>query len=733
MNGLSLIIAPQLLRLPHMLGGLAVKEEIFLYRWGNPANYGATGTKIFDVLHDAHWVPKNCPRAGSIVAINNKGLTGPNQSTIDWAKPTLNGYLYNYTPGTALPPSTFDKRILTGAYTSNEGGSVQFPNGNTQVTLAFAGTLQIKEFDSTGTKLWEYTSGQIAQSDRFTTCEMDTNSIRAYFDTFTYMKCPGSSPITLTSKTLKGNGTNTYQWSSYPTAGSYGTNASINVNPTSTTSYTVTVTSNTCTFSASAIVRINTPLVDAGNNRAIPTGSSTLLKATGASTYVWSNGKTSDTNTVNPTATTTYYVTGTNSYGCTAIDSVVVTVVPKIVIALSASPTKQCSKDSSSIIANVSGGNGIYTFQWTSIPSGFNSTSQNIKVAPSATTNYKLVVSSGGIKDSAIVIDTILALPSVDAGFNLTILNGQSAFLKATGAASYIWSNGKNTDTNTVSPSITTKYYVTGTGANSCVANDSITITVLPAFVTTISASPNPVCLGDSIQLGSTASGAIGIYTYAWSSTPAGFTSTIKNPKAKVTANITYRLITTSGSFKDTQYIPVNVIALPIADAGLDATINYGQSSLLTATGGTSYAWSNGANTDTTTVSPIFTTKYFVTVSANSCFAKDSVKITVNNAPLVIGSIISSADTICQGDSIKLDINPNGATYSYSYKWTSNSSGLNSNLKNPTDLPNSSQTYKVVITSGIYKDSTTKIIVVKPNQFPMLDLIKPSLLEIAHC
>ena len=53
-------------------GGNAGKGGDFLYRWGNPAAYQATGTKILNVTHDAHWIPEGHPNAGRLVGFNNQ-------------------------------------------------------------------------------------------------------------------------------------------------------------------------------------------------------------------------------------------------------------------------------------------------------------------------------------------------------------------------------------------------------------------------------------------------------------------------------------------------------------------------------------------------------------------------------------------------------------------------------------------------------------------------------------
>ena len=82
----------------------------------------------------------------------------------------------------------------------------------------------------------------------------------------------------------------------------------------------------------------------------------------------------------------------------------------------------------------------------------------------------------------------------------------------------------------------------------------------------------------------------------------------------------------------------VTVNALPIADAGTDVTIKSGQSTTLTATGGDTYLWSNGATTASITVNPTATTTYEVTVNKNGCTSKDAVTVTVNAAVSTTGN-----------------------------------------------------------------------------------------------
>ncbi len=88
--------------------------------------------------------------------------------------------------------------------------------------------------------------------------------------------------------------------------------------------------SNGCSNIATKQTRVisGTVVADAGNDAAICNGASTVLSASGASNYAWSNGALTDTTTVSPAATTTYSVTVSNNFGDQDVDYVTVTVHP---------------------------------------------------------------------------------------------------------------------------------------------------------------------------------------------------------------------------------------------------------------------------------------------------------------------------------------------------------------------------------------------------------------------
>ena len=103
-------------------------------------------------------------------------------------------------------------------------------------------------------------------------------------------------------------------------------------------SYVVTYTAPSSDTATTSISIDTIPVVSAGADVAICTGNSTVLTASGATTYSWSTGQTGASITVDPTTNTTYTVTGFNG-ACSATDSVDVTVYPLPSVSISGTLT----------------------------------------------------------------------------------------------------------------------------------------------------------------------------------------------------------------------------------------------------------------------------------------------------------------------------------------------------------------------------------------------------------
>jgi len=178
-------------------GGNSGKGGDFLYRWGNPGAYQATGTKYLNVTHDVHWIPEGHPNAGRLVGFNNQGIS-TNASCVDQVIPPVSGYNYTITPGSAYAPIIYDQRTSGFGYTSNEGSSEQFPNGNTLVCLSISG--KIYELNPAGVPIYTISTGaKSSQAHRYSPCYVNNPA-------------PAQPTITTSGIDLTTAIATTYQW-----------------------------------------------------------------------------------------------------------------------------------------------------------------------------------------------------------------------------------------------------------------------------------------------------------------------------------------------------------------------------------------------------------------------------------------------------------------------------------------------------------------------------------------
>ncbi|MDK9700109.1 MAG: aryl-sulfate sulfotransferase [bacterium] len=138
-------------------GGRWGKGGDFLYRWGNPANYDETGTRVFDVVHCAWWVPAGLPGAGHLLAFNNR-QTARASMIVELVLPVDSLGYYLRDSSTAYgPASPVWSYSGTGFYSQHLGGNQRLPNGNTIISESTSGFLF--EVDSTGQTVWSYNRG----------------------------------------------------------------------------------------------------------------------------------------------------------------------------------------------------------------------------------------------------------------------------------------------------------------------------------------------------------------------------------------------------------------------------------------------------------------------------------------------------------------------------------------------------------------------------------------------
>jgi len=483
------------------------------------------------------------------------------------------------------------------------------------------------------------------------------------------------------SATLTASGGSSYMWNT-----SNGT-ASVIVNPASTSTYTVTVTNAYgCFATDNVIVNVNAlPPANAGADQMICNGQSASLSATGGTSYIWNTGSGNISINVSPTATSTYTVTATGANGCTAVDNVTV-YVNALPVPNSGPDQTICQGTSASLLAS-----GGASYQWNT-----GSTSASLGVTPGSTTTYIVTVTSGnGCTASDNVIVNVNSLPVAYASADQTICVGASTTIAASGGSSYLWNTGSTSPSLNVTPAVTTNYIVTVTGSNGCSASDNVFVYV-NALPTAFAGPDQTICQGNSATL--TATG--GTY-YQWNT---GLTT----PSISVTpsSSTSYSVTVTSNGCSASDNLLIIVNPLPAAYAGPDQSICQGQSLTITASGGTSYSWSNGGNSSTINVTPSQNTTYYVTVtSSNGCSASDNIAVAVNSLPAAYAGV---DQIICQGLSATLSAS-GGSTYLWN---------TGSNTSSITVSPSSTLTYTVTVT-GVNGCTASDNAVVSVNAIPI--------------
>ncbi|NBO62064.1 MAG: T9SS C-terminal target domain-containing protein [Flavobacteriia bacterium] len=235
---------------------------------------------------------------------------------------------------------------------------------------------------------------------------------------------------------------------------------------------------------------------------------------------------------------------------------------------------------------------------------------------PAATQTYIVTgTNANGCSNTAQVTVTVNALPNVSAGQNQTVCAGTAVTLNGSGANSYTWNNGVSNGVS-FTPAVTQNYTVTGTDANGCANTAQVTVTVnaLP----TVSAGQNQeVCAGDSITLNGS-----GADTYQWDNNVQDGVSF--TPAATQTYTVTG---TNANGCSNTAQVTVTVNALPTVNAGEDTVVCDNDFPVTISANGNpnlSYAWSNGSNTQQTTITSAGT--YTVAVTDGfGCSASDDI------------------------------------------------------------------------------------------------------------
>jgi len=348
------------------------------------------------------------------------------------------------------------------------------------------------------------------------------------------------------SATLSATGATSYTWAS-PSNTNIGTTASVVVNPTVNTTYTVTGENSGCTGTQTISIATtsNVTYTLAATAATVCPGQTVGLTATGGVNYTWSPGGSLSTTsgsatTAAPLVQTTYSVIGNDGAGCSGSGNITIYIGGAPALAVASTASAVCAGYSSTLTAS---GASSYTWTGTTLTVAINQSS--IAVGPGT---YTLMGSTGAACSGQTVV-TVASSPPLNVMVSQNTTTTCIAYnspkfskpvtLTASGASTYNWFPCNQYISICIGPVVnvrpptSTCYTVTG-NTSVCSGSAVVCVTVVPQYTVSVTPPLPIMCVEDSLKLCVANIGSVSVspYSYVWTEPANAPPPTLDNPYA---------------------------------------------------------------------------------------------------------------------------------------------------------------------------------------------------------
>ncbi len=400
-----------------------------------------------------------------------------------------------------------------------------------------------------------------------------------------------------------------------------------------------------------------------------------------------------------------------------------------------------CSGTSTTYTANVTGGNGGYTYLWNVA----GQTGSSITVSPTVNKTYKVYVtaphSCATVMASINVVVNPLPTAAIAGPTPTTFCLGTALNANTGAGLNYQWYLGQNliagATNSSYIPTAPGNHKVIVTDANGCSKTSAWTNVTLLAAPPANAGADKTICAGASTKIGTIGNNA---YTYTWSPTTALATPYKDTTKSITNITRTYILTVnnpaTGCSKKDTVKVTVNPLPTTLI-ISLNGANPFCQGSGTTLsvsniTPNINYQWwrsttavtnNNAANT---TYPPILSGNHkVIATDANGCVkASGWTGVTVNPLPTALAG---PDKTICAGSPVAIGNTNNVA---WSYDWSPGIGLSDSAASNPTAFPSDTTQYILIVknnTTQCAKKDTINVLTKPLPLAPDIELTNPLL------